>query len=401
MELKEIQNAVAKSLAPNIIRGQLLQNGEYKFFKTFKIFIKNLLESLSDVSFLLGPNEEQLFAHKLFLMTASPIFHKVLSENHNDVTLTIKIPQISKSTMIEICRYAYTEVPNLSPTNMLDIFHAALKFEMRHLMEKVIEYVAKQVNENSVFSILHENNERYRHWQINKKCFDFIQKHHQKCVKSKNWMKVTPDLMRLILSNCKIPQVSGKEALTAWSKNLGDGFDELEEMMGMISVDNETPSRDEKVKRRKDRGKSRQKVLCLEIQGSLEMPGIYNRAELYIENKSANITLMQLDFIFNLSIANEFFLKIFVLPSYIQIYSEEVKVVANIPYTTHKFNGKCEIRSGQKFFICIEFPQFVMSQSLGNLNYTSGSDLEIIKLLQDMSSSSRTAQIIKKVLYKK
>lgn len=367
--------------------------------------------------FLLGPNEERLFAHKLFLMTASPIFHQILSqEADNDGMLTVKINQISKNAMIEVCRYAYTDAVNFTQNNVLEILHVASKLEMRHLMEKAIEYAGKQINENSVFLIL-AGNERYRHWQINKKCFDFIQKNYQKCLRTKSWMKVTPDLMRLICSNCKIPQSVAKDPLSAWAKNLGDSFDELEEMMSMLSLNKEetvvaAPSKAEGKSAHKVPERIRKKMenkppsgheLVLRINGPRNVQN-FCRAGLSLENGRDNITIKKLDFIYDLVTSDtEFILQVFVIDSQQQkivpIYKEPVKITSSCKFLT--LRGKCELRAGQKFRIQIEFPFSTMRPSFVRNNASPmSSDL---KIFDDpiAKMSNLTSQIFSIISYAK
>lgn len=314
--------------------------------------------------------------------------------------------------MIEVCRYAYTDAVNLSLGNMLEILHVASKLEMRHLMEKAIEYAGKQINENSVFSILADN-ARYRHWQINKKCFDFIQKNYQKCLKNKTLMKVTPDLMRLILSNCKIPHSAAKEPLSAWAKNLGDAFDELDEMMNMLSLNKEEPAvapskadekgpkkafkAPERINRKKTENKP-SSGLFLGIEGPTNIQN-FSRAGLSLENGSDKITIKKLDFIYDLcTIDTEFILQIFVIEhqKIIPIYKEQVNIANNCRY--HVLKGKCELRAGQKFRIQIEFPQPKMRLSFykSKVSPISSNDLKFFDdpIAKATNSNSQFINII-------
>lgn len=394
---------------------------------------------MHDIVFILGPNEERMFAHKLFLISSSPVFHNILSQDVGTI-LNIKINQISKNTMMEICRFAYTENVNLTLNNMFDVLHAATKFEMRFLVEKIIDFASKQLNENSVFKIL-ENNQQLHNWQINKKCFEFIEKNHQKCFKSKNWLKVTQDLMRLILQNCKIPEEHLKDALTNWSKSQGDGVEVLNEMMALVSLDkgeSETESvvseTTGKVRRQRrygrhtkvftrtpqpndqNSGKEIQKPKKNQPQGQNIMPKVsglflliggprgmrnFKYANLDLIAVNQNVFIEAVEFIYNLVATDtEFELQIYIVNNTkrTQVYNEKVKITESLK--KHELKGKkCMIPAGKKAWIKIEFSSQKLRPTFSDyfISPLSEKDLQISK---DPNVNSY-AQIIELVYYGK
>lgn len=446
MEANDFENVLKKTVAPNNIRGHLLNNGEIKlaFFMSHSqnLTLSNnfFVEQMHDLVFILGSNEERMFAHKLFLISSSSVFHNILS-SQVDTVLNVKINQISKNTMIEICRFAYTENVNLTQYNMFDVLNAASKFEMKFLMEKVVDFVTKQLNENSVFSIL-ESNQRHHNLHINKKCFEFIEKNHRKCVKDKNWLKVTSDLMRLILQNCKIPEASLKEGLQVWKKSHGDAVDDLDEMMSLVSldkVDSDTESvvsaTTGRARRQRRYGKhktvytrsqqltdpsaskqnvtkrpqpygSRVQPQPMRIRGLVfGLQGVKDRrnfkyANLDLKAVNQNIFIEEIEFVYNLFATDtEFEVKILITENSNrkQIYSDNVKMTESLK--NYKLNRTCMIPAGQKAWIRIEFPQSEYRLTFTNFFVPpiSGRDLE---LSVDPSVNSY-AQIIEFVFYGK
>lgn len=381
---------------------------------------------MHDIVFTLGANEERVFAHKLFLISASPIFHNILTQSRGGAVLNIKINQISKNTMIEICRFAYTENVKLTVSNMFDVLHAASKFEMRFLTEKVVEFAAKLINENSVFDIL-ENNQRHHNWQINKKCFEFVEKNHQKCLKNKSWLKVTPDLVRLILQNCKIPEANAKDALSVWGKSQGDAFDDLDEMMALVSLDKNDSDTESvvsattgKSKRQRRKNKNVEKPA---EPPKVEQPGItiqpatvhglifllegpkaqvkFKHADLDLTSVTGNIFIEEIEFMYNLFATDtDFEVKVFLMENSNrkQIYYDNVKMTESLK--NYKLKGKpCMIPSGQRACIRIEFPhsEYRTTFSDCSVSQFSEKDLQIFKDPNIILS----AQIIEFVYYGK
>lgn len=177
-------------------------------------------------------------AHSFFLMTASPIFHQIFTSDcvSDNSRPDLRIAGISKQTMTEICRYAYTENVNLTRGNMLLILYAATKFQMKFLVEKTINFIVKDgMAETTVFKIL-EANKVDKNMVINMKCFDFIEKNHQKCFKQKDFLSLPIDTLHLMMQTCKLPQTAGKAAIALWSAQAANSDEDLDDLLALIDL---------------------------------------------------------------------------------------------------------------------------------------------------------------------
>lgn len=195
---------------------------------------------LSDVTLTLGKGKEELKAHKFFLMTSSPVFHTIFSTEVGDaddeIPLEIKIDDISKATMTEICRFAYAEVVNFTQHNMIDIMLAASKLQMKFLVEKCVSYIGKEgLNEHSVFKVL-DANKKDKNMVINMKSFDYIQKHHKKCFQSAEFLQMSGETMKMLLQTCKLPQTVTKEAVALWTAHPDNSDEDIDELIDLISL---------------------------------------------------------------------------------------------------------------------------------------------------------------------
>lgn len=180
-------------------------------------------------------------------MTASPVFHEVFSSQKTieGIPINLRISEISKETMTQICRFAYTENLTLTQNNMFPIIKAASKLQMKFLVEKVTSFICeKGMNDQTVFQIL-EVNENIKSMAIPMKCFEFIKENYQKCFKNKDFLNCSHDTLRLMLQTCKIPQVAAKEALALWSaqdKNSGEDLDEIIALISLNDYPEEKPN---------------------------------------------------------------------------------------------------------------------------------------------------------------
>jgi len=187
---------------------------------------------MSDVTFILGKEGIPLRAHKIFLMTSSSVIYKLLTKS-TEQHLNIQIQQISKPIMLEICRYAYTDEVKLTTENMLEIFFAASKFEMKILIEKTVDYICKQMSDKTVFKIL-ESNQTPNNLRINMKCFEYVDKNFQLCLENPDFLKISGELLRIILTTCKISPKSAMLAIKKWTRV--NALDDLDELMGIVAL---------------------------------------------------------------------------------------------------------------------------------------------------------------------
>lgn len=189
---------------------------------------------MSDFVFTLE-NEEELKAHKLFMITASPVFHHVLSASE-DKDLNLRITDISRPTMVEICRYAYSDIVTLNHNNMLDVLKAASKLQMKFLVEKTVDFICKDgMSDHTVFKIL-EANRKDSNMRINMKCFDFIQKNHKTIFKSYDFQSISSDMLHAMLQTIKVPKLSAKEAIAFWSSHPDNSGEDLDELIALIEL---------------------------------------------------------------------------------------------------------------------------------------------------------------------
>lgn len=189
------------------------------------------------MTFTLGENLEELKAHKFFLMTASPVFHSIFSSTSDadGIPLDVKIVDISKATMIEICRFAYSEILNINKANMIEILNASTKLQMKFLTEKTIDFMCKGgLDEHTIFKILESNKDN--NMRLNMKCFEFIQKNHKKCFKAVGFSTLPIDSLRTLLQTCKVPKLAAKEAIAFWSSHPGNIDEDLDELMELVSL---------------------------------------------------------------------------------------------------------------------------------------------------------------------
>ncbi|CRK97495.1 CLUMA_CG010884, isoform A [Clunio marinus] len=432
MASTEFENVLKKTITPEKCRESLIGS-----------------EYLSDVKFTLGDSMDELRAHKFFLMTSSPVFHKLFTTHklEDGTIMDLKISEISKLTMIEICRYAYTGNPLLNRNNMIDILQAATKLEMKFLIEKTIDFMCKEIDPDHVFKVLNAN--KGNNMRINMKCFDYIEKNHKACFQSSDFLHISSELLHTIMQTCKIPKAVASNALTKWSSFLDNHDEDLEELIALMSLKEDVPDKSdvkaeesdtESVSSRtssragqKSRVRNRQQnnngkanpakkavnqaslaeKVNLQQKKLTENSAFRNLSFICdkIERKKfkfANLDLVvvskpifitEIHFIYDLNNTDgEFLFQIKDMTNNpMDLFYDRVRIDKN-EFNRYVLPRPCRIDGEKKIWISIEFPHAEFRMTLGHLAIRKGSNTEFLGLRR--RSQSASGNVISTVVFK-
>ena len=112
----------------------------------------------SDVTFLVGPQELSIPAHKCVLMARSPVFYAMFSHNMKEELVgEVRVPDVEFAVMKEVLHYLYTgqrlneEVEQIS---LEELFYAAVKYQIPGLVSMCEQYFIAQMSVDTVVSLL-------------------------------------------------------------------------------------------------------------------------------------------------------------------------------------------------------------------------------------------------------
>lgn len=232
-----------KTINPGKVRESLIDSCKLRISRISLIFIDfvyilcNVFSvELSDVIFILGHDKQQLRAIKSFLITSSPILYQVLINTTAEVETILTIPNIDKPTMVEVCRYAYSENVKFTTDNMFDILQAAKHLDMKFLVEKSIDFISRDgLNEKTVLTAI-EVSKKLNNTKLAIRCFDFIKKNHQKFLNSQEFTKISKETLQLLIENCELPFKAAKGAVQTWALLSMKSMMEVEELMALVAL---------------------------------------------------------------------------------------------------------------------------------------------------------------------
>ncbi|XP_033725448.1 BTB/POZ domain-containing protein 1-like [Pecten maximus] len=109
----------------------------------------------SDVTFIVGEERNRISAHKLVLLSRSPVFYAML-EGPMAEKGEIIIPDISAETFRSFLRYLYTDKIDLTDRNVVPVFNAARKYCVDILVSRCEKFLSENLTIDSACVLLEQ-----------------------------------------------------------------------------------------------------------------------------------------------------------------------------------------------------------------------------------------------------
>uniref|UniRef100_A0AAG5DP93 BTB domain-containing protein n=1 Tax=Anopheles atroparvus TaxID=41427 RepID=A0AAG5DP93_ANOAO len=131
-------------------------------------------EFLSDVVFLVGPDRQRIYAHKMLLTISSEYFYimffgSFVEASEKEVVLANDDPDM----FLLIMRYIYSGEIDLTFENMRDIFNIAQKFMLNELITLICNFILRHIEAESTLRLFSENR-HYGFASVDDKCLEMI-----------------------------------------------------------------------------------------------------------------------------------------------------------------------------------------------------------------------------------
>lgn len=169
---------------------------------------------LSDIRFKIG--NEIIFAHKLFIATASARF---LKHFYIDGKEEMDVNSIDRETFIDVLNYCYTGQLKINEENVLSVFIAAKMLEIKQITNICSSFIHNKMNADSIF-VIFEKAIKHEFKDFQKKCLEFIAKNEEKCFNSKGFFEIELNTLKLILDVCKYPSEKSNQLIEKWHQGI-------------------------------------------------------------------------------------------------------------------------------------------------------------------------------------
>jgi len=175
-----------------------------------KLLVNN--EYLSDIRFIL--NSIVFHGHKLFLVTASPLFYQHFQING---LKEMKVDGIDEGIFLAMLSFCYTGILHkLTDDNILSTLLVADKLKISQAYTTCCGFITTKINPDGVF-VVFEKAIDLESEQFQKKCLDYIKKNEAKCFSSKGFFKISLPSLVTMLEKCDYPSEKLNEVVEKWN----------------------------------------------------------------------------------------------------------------------------------------------------------------------------------------
>ena len=181
-------------------------------------------ELLSDVKFVVpastGESESKkvIPAHKFVLAISSPVFFAMLCGKMAETTDTIELPDCDYESLLELFRFMYSDVANLSGSNVMQVLYLANKYMVPSLAEKCKEYLQENVDASNVLCIL-PHAQKFEDKDLEDRCWEVIEKQTEEAVTSDEFVTLERSVVESVLKReaLNVKEVELFKAVDRWA----------------------------------------------------------------------------------------------------------------------------------------------------------------------------------------
>ncbi|XP_013397050.1 BTB/POZ domain-containing protein 6 isoform X1 [Lingula anatina] len=174
----------------------------------------------SDVSFIVGEEQEPIPAHKYMLVSRSSVFFTMFYGTLAEKQPEIVVPELDKESFMVVLRYIYFEECNITPLNVMAVLYAAKKYLLSGLIRHCQGYLQESMDDENVCTIL-EQSLSFGEADLLDKCLQYIDINTETVLKCESFLHIKQETLTLILSRdtLRSPESGVYEACCRWAES--------------------------------------------------------------------------------------------------------------------------------------------------------------------------------------
>ncbi|XP_069101855.1 BTB/POZ domain-containing protein 6-like [Argopecten irradians] len=194
---------------------------DWQVGKTLSECFDHLLSSgiSSDVTFIVGEEKTRIFAHKLVLLSRSPVFYAMF-EGPMAEKGEITIPDISPEIFRIFLRYLYTDNIELTDKNVVPVFNVGRKYCVDILISLCEAFLSNNLTTDNACALL-EQAHVFMMESLQEDCFKFIVKNGYDILKSVSFTELSHYCMARITGSDELITIREEnvyEAVMRWAE---------------------------------------------------------------------------------------------------------------------------------------------------------------------------------------
>ncbi|XP_022802890.1 BTB/POZ domain-containing protein 6-B-like [Stylophora pistillata] len=183
-------------------------------------------ELLSDVKFVVPVSPEQdgiktvIPAHKFVLAISSPVFFAMFYGQMAETKDSIELPDCECESLLELFRFLYGDLVNLSGNNVMQVLYLANKYMVPSLAKKCAEYLRDNLTASNVLCILPQA-QKFEDKDLEDRCWKVIEIQTEEAVTSDEFVTVQRSLLESVVKRelLNVKEVKLFKAVDRWATN--------------------------------------------------------------------------------------------------------------------------------------------------------------------------------------
>uniref|UniRef100_A0A182WC13 BTB domain-containing protein n=1 Tax=Anopheles minimus TaxID=112268 RepID=A0A182WC13_9DIPT len=193
----------------------------------------------SDITFIVGPSKQRIYAHKQYLVTASEYFYKLfcgtyIEAEQKEVVLKDTDPVI----FLMLLRLIYGAKVDINDENIRDIYDCMQRYMLYEFTQPLSDFLISKIVDPSTAIEIFKQNDFYNFLPVNEKSMHFIQNNPLSYSENGDFFTLSKTRLAKILAsrqiNCTCDQLNG--ILRMWeAHNPNTDTKELRKLLTSIS----------------------------------------------------------------------------------------------------------------------------------------------------------------------
>ena len=179
---------------------------------------------LSDVKFVvpvsIGESESKkvIPAHKFVLAISSPVFFAMFYGQMAETKDSIELPDCEYESLLELFRFMYSDIVNLSGSNVMQVLYLANKYLVPSLVKKCKEYLRSNLIASNVFCIL-PHAQKFEDKDLEDRCWKVIEEQTEEAMTSDEFVTVERSVNESVVKRevMNVTEVELFKAVNRWA----------------------------------------------------------------------------------------------------------------------------------------------------------------------------------------
>lgn len=192
------------------------QSDQYNMMGRLSYLLFN--KRMSDVTFCVGPEKEDIPAHKFILSISSSVFEAMFYGRLASESNEIAVPDIEPTAFRNLLRFLYTDEVCVEPDTVMATLYTAKKYVVPTLEDQCVAFLEQSLSTDNAFLLLTQAR-LFDVPRLIMQCYDLIDRHTQACLNSDCFLEIDNNTLEAVLTRdtLRVREIVLYQAVIRWA----------------------------------------------------------------------------------------------------------------------------------------------------------------------------------------